>query len=229
MGEVAPTYFASAEARRRIAATIPSARIVFIFRNPVQRAVSLYRLKRAYGMTRWSFEEALDRDPELIGSGLYWTQLAEWRHYFPDQQLLVTTYDDLISDPRDFVDRVAGFIGLPKIEIGQSQLQRVYSSERMTIPRSYLATRTATAFADWCKARRLDHLVASVRQSTLIKLFLGGGDPLPEVSPWILHRLSEMFRPEVEGLESLLGRGLEDWKFTAIHRESEDIRQQLTA
>lgn len=229
MGEVAPTYFASAKARRRIAATIPAARIVFIFRNPVQRAVSLYRLKRAYGMIPWSFEEALHKDPELINSGLYWTQLAEWRQYFPDQQLLVTTYDDLISDPQGFVDRVAGFIGVPKIEIGRSQLQRVYSSERMTMPRSYLATRTATVFADWCKARHLDHLVASVRQSTLIKLFLGGGEPLPDVSPSILHKLSETFRPEVEGLESLLGRGLEEWKLAKVHRESEAIQQQLTA
>jgi hypothetical protein len=48
MGEVAPTYFASNEARERLANTIPDAKIVCIFRNPVDRILSLYRLKRAY-------------------------------------------------------------------------------------------------------------------------------------------------------------------------------------
>ena len=222
MGEIAPTYFASTEARRRIAETIPNAKIVFIFRNPVERAVSLYRLKVAYGMFRWSFGEALRNDPELIDSGLYWTRLAEWRECFPDEQLLVTIYDDLVSDPQAFVSRIAAFIGLPIITVSQSQLKRVYSSERMTQPRSYLATRTATAFADWCKSRRLDHLVASVRESALINLFLGGGESLPGLSPATLDELAEIFRPEIEALESQLGRNLGDWKSTRNTSDESD-------
>jgi sulfotransferase family protein len=46
IGEVAPTYFASAEARERIAKLFPQARVVCIFRNPVERVLSLYRVKR---------------------------------------------------------------------------------------------------------------------------------------------------------------------------------------
>ena len=230
MGEIAPTYFASTEARRRIAETIPHAKIVFIFRNPVERAVSLYRLKVAYGIFRWSFRDALRKDPELINSGLYWTQLAEWREFFPDEQLLVTIYDDLVGDPQAFVSRIAAFIGLPNVTVPQSQLKRVYSSERMTQPRSYLATRTATAFADWCKSRRLDHLVASVRESALINLFLGGGQSLPGLSPATLNELAEIFRPEVEALESQLGRNLGGWKPSReASDESEGAIMGLTA
>jgi len=212
MGEIAPTYFASAEARRRIAQTIPAARIVFIFRHPLERAVSLYRLKLAYGMFRCSFAEALQRDPELIDSGLYGSQLAGWREHFPDEQLLVTIYDDLVSDPQAFANRIAAFIGLPAITVSQLLLKRVYSSERMTQPRSYLATRTATALANWCKSRRLDHLVATIRESALINLFLGGGKSLPSVCPATLNELAKIFRPEVEVLEAQLGRKLENWK-----------------
>ena len=221
VGEIAPTYFASPEARQRMAETIPDAKIVFIFRNPVERAASLYRLKLAYGMYRWSFPEALRRDPELITSGLYWSHLSEWRASFPDHQLLVMVYDDLARDPQAFVSKVASFIGLNGLTLSQSQLKRVFSTERMTRPRSYLATRTATAFADWCKSRRLDHLVASVRESALIKLFLGGGESLPQLPPETLQELAEMFRPEVENLESYLDRPLEHWKSGKIHREQQ--------
>jgi hypothetical protein len=212
MGEVAPTYFASAEARRNILATIPQVKIIFIFRHPVERALSLYRMKRAYGRLRVSLEEALQKDPEIISSGLYWSQLAEWRQLFPEQQLLVMTYDDLIAAPQAFVDQVTSFIGMPAIRLEAAQSQRVYSSERMTLPRSYMATRVATAVADWCKGRGMDKVVASVRQSSLLNMFIGGGDPLPDANQAAVHKLSEIFRPEVEQLEAMLGRGLESWK-----------------
>ncbi|MGA2535725.1 MAG: sulfotransferase [Terracidiphilus sp.] len=212
MGEVAPTYFVSADARQRIAKSIPNVKLIFMFRNPVQRVVSLYRMKRAYGMIPWDFEEALEKDAELISSGMYSTQFAEWRRMFPDHQMLVTIYDDLRSEPQQFIDTITSFLNIPHITLDDSTLARVYSSEKMTQPRSYFATRTATAFAEWCKARRLDQLVASVRKSALIKLFLGGGDPLTEASPVALQRLGERFRPEVEGLELFLGRHLEAWK-----------------
>jgi hypothetical protein len=126
--------------------------------------------------------------------------------------MLVTIYDDLRNEPQQFIDTITAFLDIPRITLDDSTLARVYSSEKMTQPRSYFATRTATAFAEWCKARRLDQLVASVRKSALIKLFLGGGDPLTEASPLALQRLGEKFRPEVEGLELFLGRHLEAWK-----------------
>jgi hypothetical protein len=212
MGEVAPTYFVSAEARERIAGAIPEVKLIFMFRDPVQRVVSLYRMKRAYGMIPWSFEDALEKDSELISSGMYSTQLAQWRRMFPDEQMLVTVYDDLRNDPQQFIHSITEFIGIPPITLDESMLSPVYSAERMTEPRSYLATKTATVLADWCKARKLDEFVESVRNSRIINLFLGGGGPLAETSPVALSQLSEKFLPEVEGIESILGRPLETWK-----------------
>jgi hypothetical protein len=221
IGEIAPTYFASSEARARIAETLPNAKIVFSFRNPIERAVSLYRLKRAYGMFRWSFDEALRNDPELINSGLYWSHLSGWQECFPPEQLLVSIYDDLVSDAQGFVDRITAFTGLSPITVSQSQLQRVYSSERMTQPRSYIATRLATSVANWCKSRHLDHFVESVRESALLNLFLGGGESLPSISPSTLAELAEIFRPEVDALESHLGRRLEHWKSPNMRQEQD--------
>jgi sulfotransferase family protein len=213
-GEVAPTYFASAQARKRIAEVIPRARLIFIFRNPVQRVVSLYRTKRAYGMLPWSLEESLRHDPELIASGQYATNLREWQRIFPRNQLLITTYDDLRNNPQLFIDRVSGFLGIPQIMLMERQLKRMHSSGTMTEPRCYLATRSATILADWCKARRLDHVVAAVRDSVFMRLLLGGGAPFAEVSQETLDKIGEIFRPEVDELEEIIGRSLSEWKIT---------------
>lgn len=211
-GEIAPTYFASPQAREHIARTIPQAKLIFIFRNPVHRVISMYRAKRAYGRFAWSFEQALDRDPELMESGKYATHLKAWQQVFPRNQILITVYDDLRSDPQSFMDRLVYFIGIPRFILTQVQRGSVYSSGTMTVPRSYVATRTATTVADWCKARRLDTVVAAVRTSPLIRLFLGGGSSFPEVPQETLRKLYEIFRPEVDGLESILARDLSHWK-----------------
>jgi Sulfotransferase domain len=212
VGEVGPTYFASPQACERIAATIPKAKLIFVFRNPVQRVVSLYRIKRAYGMLPWSFQDALDRDPELMESGMYAQHLDRWQRSFPSDQLLCTVYDDLRSDPQSFLDMLCEFIGIPRITLSAVQLGNVHSSERMTEPRSYITTRSATAVADWLKARGLDHVVAAVTNSSLMKLFVGGGEPFPEVSEEVVHELYRRFHPEVERLEEMLRRDLSAWK-----------------
>ena len=211
-GEIAPTYFASPQARDLIAGTFPQAKLIFIFRNPVHRIVSMYRAKRAYGRFHWSFEQALDRDPELMESGKYATYLRAWQRAFPQNQILIMLYDDLRSDSQLFIDSLAGFIGIGRFALTQAQLGSVYSSETMTAPRSYLVTRTGTAVADWCKGRKLDNVVASVKSSPLIRLFVGGGRRFPEIPQDTLRKLYVVLRPEVDDLEAILARDLSGWK-----------------
>lgn len=212
LGEVAPTYFSSREARERIAEMLPNARIVFTFREPLQRVLSLYRLKFAYGMVPWSMEEALDRDPELRESGKYATHLREWLELFPKEQLLVTLYDDLRNSPQEYLNRLCSFIGIPEIHLSETELRHVHSSGPMTEPRSYVITRTALAVADWCKARKLDRVVAAVRNSRSMKLLIGGGAPLTGMTEKARAKAIELFAPEVDALETMIGRDLSSWK-----------------
>jgi hypothetical protein len=211
-GEVAPTYFASREARERICKTLPHAKLVIIFRHPVQRLVSMYRMKRAYGMCGWNLEEALERDPELLESSRYATNLALWQGLFSRDQICITLFDELSSDPQAFIDRVAGHLGIRGFPLQKWQLEQVYSAAQMTAPRSFLATRAAVSMADWCKARRFDSVVAGVRNSSLMKLFLGGGAPFPEISSQTLALVTKTLTPEIEELEMMLGRDLTGWK-----------------
>jgi len=211
-GEVAPTYFGSSAARERIAQTIPNAKLVFIFRHPVQRLVSLYRLKRAYGMLSWSLEEAMERDPEMVDSSRYASNLRRWQSAFPKEQLSINLYEDLNSNPQAFIDQLAGFLEIPPFQLHPSQLRQVFSSTEMTEPRNYFATRTATVMADWCKARKLDHLVAGVRNSHLIRLFLGTGAPFAEIPMQTKRKIWALMLCEIEELEEILGRDLSHWK-----------------
>jgi LPS sulfotransferase NodH len=212
VGEVAPTYFVSASARTRIASLLPGVKLIFIFRHPVQRLISLYRVKRAYGMYHWSLQDALERDSELLSSGQYATHLREWMRLFSSEQLSINFFDDLSNDPGAFVKRLSDFLGVPRFELRASQLNQVYSTSSLTEPRSYLATRAATTIADWCKARRFDNVVSAVRESGLFRLFIGGGAPFPEVHAETARTISARLLPEIEEMEAMVNRDLSNWK-----------------
>lgn len=214
VGEVAPTYFASSHARDRIAALLPAVKLVFIFRHPVHRLISLYRLKRAHGMFPWSLEEALERDPELIASSQYATHLRAWQRRFPAEQISVNLFEELSSNPRSFIANLCDFLGMPRFELEPSQMKQVYSTSEMSEPRNYLATRAATAMADWCKARRLDNVVASARDSRLFRLLIGGGAPFPETNAETRRRIAALLSREIEEMEIMLERDLSHWKLS---------------
>ena len=220
VGEVAPTYFASAQARERLSQTVPDARIICIFRNPAERIISLYRLKRAYGLIPWSFEEAMQRDPELLETSKYASNLKLWQQSFGAANVRACLYDDLRESPQRFVDGLADFVGVPRFMLRPSQLGSVHDSERMTQPRSYSRTRKALLVADWFKSRRLDRGVSAFKRSSFCRFVLGGGSPFPPMSPTVVEHLCEKFRPEVEELEDLLHRDLSSWKFPKLKKNN---------
>jgi hypothetical protein len=212
VGEVAPTYFASAEARERIARLIPHAKIVCTFRNPVDRVISLYRLKRAYGWISWNFEDALTRDPELMETSRYVAHLKEWITTFGTSQVMATVHDDIEADPQAYLDKLVDFVGVPRVKLMPAQVRRVLASEDLTQPRHYYWTRGGLLIAEWAKKKRLDTVVSAAKRLGALKLFVGGGDTFADLAPAQRERLRELFRPEVEQLESLLNRDFSAWK-----------------
>jgi sulfotransferase family protein len=212
MGEVAPTYFASAAARERISDLAPNAKIVCVFRNPVERVLSLYRLKLAYGHIRWPLEQAIERDPELLESSQYSGNLRLWQRSFGAHNVWPGIYDDLRANPQAFVDSLADFIGISRFQLARSHQVPVHDSEGMTYPRSYYRTRLALYMADWFKARRLDKFVVALKRSPVRHFILGGGKPFRQPKPQLLRRLYERLRPEVEALEAMLQRDLSAWR-----------------
>src|SRR5258708_2031963 len=182
-------------------------------------------------MIPWAFEQAIVRDPELMESGMYATNLKSWRLALGAKQVLATIYEDLRDTPQAYVDSLLDFIDAPRVILSPPQIAWVHTSQNFTQPRSYLRTRSANLMADWCKARRMGHVVAAVKKTPLIHLFLGGGPAFAEPPARELSRLYEIFRPEVEELEILLNRDLSNWKRYDSIAESllAEVRSDLIA
>jgi hypothetical protein len=122
--EATPNYFAEGRfmADRLADRLGPDVRIIVALRDPVQRALSHYRLFRSLGWEDRSFDEALSLGPERVQRGWaptwdylryseYERPLREWREVFADR-LTVVHFDELTLQPDEIVSELYSWLGL---------------------------------------------------------------------------------------------------------------------
>lgn len=116
-GEASPHYTAYPRyggVPERMAALLPNAKLVYVVRDPIARAVSAYSLARAMGLERRGPEAILDdfRDGFYLAEGRYWMQLERYLKHFPEEQILVLDQHDLLRERRSTLARVFRFLGV---------------------------------------------------------------------------------------------------------------------
>lgn len=141
LGEKSTNYLESPEVAERMCRVLPSVKLIFMLRNPVDRAYSNYLWSRRNGLEIETFERALGleerREWELapalryarphayLSRGLYAQHLARFFDRFPRKQILVLRYEDLASR----VERVAaafhrflGVVDMPATALGLGRI-----------------------------------------------------------------------------------------------------------
>src|SRR6476660_1801354 len=121
-GESTPFYVYPRDARRRIATDLPSAKLVAVLRDPVDRAYSNWMHLWADGLEpRSNIVEAVKHEQKRIdngwapfwhyqGLGMYGRQLADLLEHFPHEQVLVLRYRALVEDPHTALNQVCRFL-----------------------------------------------------------------------------------------------------------------------
>jgi hypothetical protein len=137
-GEASPYYLFYPHAARRVAETIPQAKLIALLRNPVDRAYSDYQHTFRQGNETLGFREALEAEEERLRGekekiladesyhsrnyrrysyllrGIYVDQLEEWHRYFDPEQLLILKSEDFFAQPSETLDLILDFLGLPE-------------------------------------------------------------------------------------------------------------------
>jgi hypothetical protein len=210
--EIGPSYFFSAPARERIHAAAGDVRIVVTLRDPIERLHSLYKMRYANAAFRWSFEEACQRDAELRSTGECAPHLAAWRQRFGQHHVTTLLYEDLLADPQAWIDRVCAFCGIPGFQLIAAQMGPVHSSGTSVIPRHPRWTRLGVSVGNWIYDQEWERAVALIKRLRLRRLFLESGTRFPKLDREVEQRMRRKLAPDIEELESMLGRDLAMWK-----------------
>ena len=114
-GESSPAYTSPSfpEVAARMAATIPGARLVYLVRDPVERAASQYAHHRRDGAELRPLADALlDDDSQYLDRSRYHERLEPFLRLFPRHQIRVVVQERLLRDRREEVAALHRHVGL---------------------------------------------------------------------------------------------------------------------
>jgi len=202
-------------AARRLARTLPAAKLLYLMRHPVDRLVSHYVHERTTGRVSGGIEAALDECPSLVDYGLYAMQLRPYLDAYGPAGVLPVFFDRLVRHPQAELERICrylGYAGVPRWDhgmkpqnVGRDRLRRSALREalvqapvlgpirRWVLPRSW-----SESLKDYWKARI---------------------DP-PSLPPALLDRLRNAFDPDLAALGEWVGLPLTCDNFSEVTREA---------
>lgn len=170
-GEKSADYFFWNPCLSRIKEITPEAKIILIFRNPVERAWSQYWNELGKGREWLSFEEAIKKEEErsqksdyarhhlsYIERGKFVNSLNRWIEAFGRNNIHVVILEEMIKEPVQELKKVYSFLGVNP-EMGLELAGKRFNNNWTTIP-----------YAFWRKNKMLIKTESAI--NNLIKRFV---------------------------------------------------------
>lgn len=115
-GEKSPNYYAlPADRVRLIGRVLPGARILFLLRDPRERAWS-HALMNLVTLPGVPFEDVPERRfrahfRRTLERGLYSDALDRWGEVYPAERVHVGFFEDVVARPQGLLEEILGFLG----------------------------------------------------------------------------------------------------------------------
>ena len=215
-GEISPSYFSEPAVPERVARYLPEARILLSLRDPVERALSNHRHEVRVGHLTGadlSFEAGLKNNPMYVEQGLYATHLRNWLRHFARANILVVLMEDIAVDPQAVCAQVYRFLDVDDRYVPTGLTSRYnpsfvnrWSPLGAVKDAVYGATRIPGLRWLWDAAGRtgLRSVYRSINN-------VPSSSVIPQPGTQALLELRERFVPEIQELETMIGRSLAAW------------------
>ncbi|MAX81595.1 MAG: hypothetical protein CL843_15650 [Crocinitomicaceae bacterium] len=190
-GEIAPTYFHQNEVVERIYSHNPSCKVIIIYRDPVEKAISLYKHHYRKGRVGKDIEQAIKKYPEIIEAGKYKDLCNTWEEKFGKQNVKIMNYKKLVLNPQFYLDEITDFLELDKQILSESDTRLINEA---TTPRFPFLAKIFSTGASTLRKYDLHGLSSFGKKIGLTKIYSGGSSKkdYTEEKKW----LNNMFQPE---------------------------------
>lgn len=217
-GEASTHYTAlpmCAGTARRIQEYNSDIRLIYVLRDPVDRAVSNYIHNRSRGRCRTSVHDALRYNPLYIERSRYMSQLRPYLFWFPPEQILVLLFEDVVINMPDALHRIADHVGVAPEGFSTGP---ILSNPSVGSP---VTTVSATRVSRIPVVRQsLRFAPKSLRGWIKNRYFTTVPIAKPTLSSDDEELLWACLHDEVQQLQVLLGRDLHEWAtWNSINRK----------
>jgi len=202
---------------QRLYAFSPDARLIYVMRDPIERAISHYwhntRSVRPEFHEKRPMLEALTQDPLYMAYGDYAMQLEPWLKFFGSDMVLTLVYEEVIQDQETELDRLLAWLGQPPMPEGAGLERRNARPETITTLRGGGILERFRRSTLW---DRLSPLAPRFLKDQALKLTTRQSAQRQEDrSDEARQRLRPIAREQVRRLEELLERSFPLWTTTS--------------
>lgn len=195
----------------------PRARILYLVRDPVQRAISQFRHQLAWGVaTHDEFAASIRYDSTFIDYGRYWWQLQPWLAAFGRDAIRVILFEEYTADRRRVVSDVAVSLGLDPslVTIDEEAILNQSSDARMVS-----ALWRSVLLSDAYQTRIRHKIPQRWRDEVSSRVLPRAGGGVARPSRDEVERIIQGTRQDAEALASFLGRTEPLWDLDATLRQ----------
>jgi hypothetical protein len=116
----------------RAQGVLDAPRLVYMIRNPVERAVSHFIHEWSQGLMSDDISAEFARNPEIIDYGLYAMQIRPWIEAYGADAIHLTSLEAIQADPQGVLSEVAAFVGYTgKVTWVEARARENVSAERI--------------------------------------------------------------------------------------------------
>lgn len=189
----------------------PDARIVYLIREPIARAISHHRFDVAHGWVTADADVELLRHDRYINAGRYAFQIAPWIEAFGREQVHFELFEDFVADRAAALGRICAFLGFaPPARVEPDRA--VNASEKLQ-PLTGLGARLSRTGL----YQRLRPMIPRQLRSRLRSAALPPPQPLPAApSQATLRILAARLAPDIEAISRILGAPEPIWNLDAV-------------
>lgn len=185
-------------------------RMIYILRQPVERAISHYFWRRErYGEDR-SIDAALTEDSQYILSSHYDMQIARYLSVFPAERLRFLVFESYFKDVAPQFAQICNWLEIDASHVPDADLARGATNKQMS-RKSRLPIVNRIAQSSPALRQAVRSVLPHKYQMKLVKA-LSKEVPREEVTPETRARLQSYFTESIEKTEELIGQDLSHWK-----------------
>ena len=215
IGEASQSYLWHSEVPHRIKDKSPDAKIIIILRDPVERAFSHYLMDFLDGIPQRPFIDFLVNEKVAkekvygtghlyIDLGRYYEQVNRYFQIFGRDQVRVLLFEDLVRDPTNLLNEIAGFLNIDKEPMSTIPTPDTafndYKAPQNNLIQYIMRFRELRIW--WRKI-----IPVGIRYNFRVN-FLAKKSPKPFLDPKARQFLVSIYEPEIAELEILLNREL---------------------
>ena len=214
LGEVCPSYISFPNVAERIYKYNPNMKLIFVLRDPVQRAYSHYCMGMKIGRVSLDINQNLSNDSPYVQLGLYYQQITRFKKVFPSEQIKIIIFDDIKVCPHQTLTEIYTFLQVNK-DFVPTQTVLNPKNVSKSLPKYSKIYKLAKGIEQKLSnnSKVFKEVFTEFRLKGYLDIFhqINCGNKYPQLSKEKKKSLAEFYSQDVDNLSQLLNKDLQFW------------------